>query len=202
MIRAERSGSFQDRGPQVTTAGGTQVIGSADGHSTTIVERGQVTTIKTSDDGRAVISVNGVPVTDRQALTETIQRLAESGRLTGSHRAGLIRIDGRPLGEPELLAAGAAIGAAAMFVALTGLYVFSRIVRGLVRRRMKPAPVTVALPADLSPRIERIEQAVESITIEMERVAEGQRFSARLLSERLPMAAAPRLTPERVATPH
>jgi hypothetical protein len=33
-------------------------------------------------------------------------------------------------------------------------------------------------------RIERIEQAVDSIAIEMERVSEGQRFVTKLLSER------------------
>jgi coenzyme F420-reducing hydrogenase delta subunit len=35
-------------------------------------------------------------------------------------------------------------------------------------------------------RIERIEQAVESIAIEMERVSEGQRFVTKLLSDRAP----------------
>jgi hypothetical protein len=38
-------------------------------------------------------------------------------------------------------------------------------------------------------RIERIEQAVESIAIEMERVSEGQRFVTKLLSERATSAA-------------
>lgn len=38
-------------------------------------------------------------------------------------------------------------------------------------------------------RIERIEQAVDSIAIEMERVSEGQRFVTKLLSERAPSAA-------------
>ena len=35
-------------------------------------------------------------------------------------------------------------------------------------------------------RIERIEQAVESIAIEMERVSEGQRFVTKLLIDRAP----------------
>jgi hypothetical protein len=39
---------------------------------------------------------------------------------------------------------------------------------------------------DLLPRLDRIEQAVEGVAIEVERVSEAQRFSARLLSERLP----------------
>ena len=38
--------------------------------------------------------------------------------------------------------------------------------------------------AEVAARLERIERAVESIAIEMERVSEGQRFTTKLLSER------------------
>jgi hypothetical protein len=38
--------------------------------------------------------------------------------------------------------------------------------------------------SDSAPRLERIEQAVDAIAIEVERVSEGQRFVTRLLSER------------------
>ena len=37
---------------------------------------------------------------------------------------------------------------------------------------------------DASPRLERIEQAIESVAIEVERISEAQRFAARLLAER------------------
>jgi hypothetical protein len=59
-------------------------------------------------------------------------------------------------------------------------------------RRMDRKAAGPQLPNDLLPRLERIEQAVEGVAVEMERVAEAQRFSARLLSERLPEAL-PRL---------
>jgi hypothetical protein len=39
------------------------------------------------------------------------------------------------------------------------------------------------LPAETGQRLERLEQGVEAIAIEIERVAEGQRFVTRLLSE-------------------
>ena len=39
---------------------------------------------------------------------------------------------------------------------------------------------------ETSARIERIEQAVDAIAIEIERISEGQRFTTRLLSERIP----------------
>jgi len=40
----------------------------------------------------------------------------------------------------------------------------------------------------LDARLERVEQAVESIAIEMERVSEGQRFVTKLLIDRAPPA--------------
>ena len=42
--------------------------------------------------------------------------------------------------------------------------------------------------AMLEARLARMEQALESVTVEMERVSEGQRFVTRLLAERAPAA--------------
>jgi hypothetical protein len=56
------------------------------------------------------------------------------------------------------------------------------IVRAVIRwieRRSEPA----ALPPDLGARLDRIEQTVESIAVEIERVAESQRFLTRLQTE-------------------
>lgn len=55
-------------------------------------------------------------------------------------------------------------------------------------RRLDQRGAGASTPADVTQRLERIEQAVEAIAVEVERVSEGQRFSARLLSERLPDA--------------
>jgi hypothetical protein len=41
-----------------------------------------------------------------------------------------------------------------------------------------------ALPADVAGRLERIEHAVDAVAVEVERIAEGQRFTTKLLSER------------------
>ena len=52
--------------------------------------------------------------------------------------------------------------------------------------------VAAALPTESGERLERIEQAMDAIAIEVERVSEGQRFVTRLLSERAPaIGAAP-----------
>ena len=50
-------------------------------------------------------------------------------------------------------------------------------------------PRQVAQSPENAQRLERMEQAIDSIAIEMERVSEGQRFVTRLLSESRPGAA-------------
>jgi hypothetical protein len=51
-------------------------------------------------------------------------------------------------------------------------------------RRMEREPSTRELPPDVSARLERMEQALDSIAIEVERISEGQRFTTKLLAER------------------
>jgi hypothetical protein len=79
----------------------------------------------------------------------------------------------------------------AFFLTAIVLSIGIPLVRGLVRRwdRKAAAP---ALPLDTAARLERIEQAIDAMSIEVERIAEGQRFVTRLLSDR---------GPERVALP-
>lgn len=51
-------------------------------------------------------------------------------------------------------------------------------------RRMDREPRQPNLPADVTARLERMEQAIDSIAIEVERISEGQRFTTKLLAER------------------
>jgi hypothetical protein len=52
--------------------------------------------------------------------------------------------------------------------------------------RNGPRPAAVDL--EHSPRLQRIEQAIESIAVEVERIGEAQRFTTKLLAEREPVA--------------
>jgi hypothetical protein len=51
-------------------------------------------------------------------------------------------------------------------------------------RRLESKPAA-AIPHDVTARLERMEQAIDSIAIEVERISEGQRFTTKLLSERV-----------------
>jgi hypothetical protein len=50
---------------------------------------------------------------------------------------------------------------------------------------------TARVPSDVSARLERMEQAIDSIAVEVERISEGQRFTTKLLSERTAPSSEP-----------
>jgi hypothetical protein len=68
--------------------------------------------------------------------------------------------------------------------------------------RSSPRP---AIDLEDSPRLQRMEQAIESIALEVERIGEAQRFTTKLLADRQPDAVArmaiPRKEPGTI-TPH
>src|SRR4051812_10641227 len=50
-------------------------------------------------------------------------------------------------------------------------------------RRMDAEGKNPRVPMEVTSRLERIEQSLEAVAIEVERISEGQRFTTRLLSE-------------------
>lgn len=57
------------------------------------------------------------------------------------------------------------------------------LVRAFARRQERSAQHAPPLPHDLTQRLDRIEAMVETVAVEVERLAEGQRFTTRLLAE-------------------
>jgi hypothetical protein len=70
-----------------------------------------------------------------------------------------------------------------IFGTVAATIIFFPIARAWARRMDRKA---VPPSPELTNRLDRIEQAVEAIAVEVERVSEAQRYSARLLTERLP----------------
>jgi hypothetical protein len=50
-------------------------------------------------------------------------------------------------------------------------------------RRMDADSKNPRIPDEVAGRLERMEQAIEAVAIEVERISEGQRFTTKLLSE-------------------
>jgi len=51
-------------------------------------------------------------------------------------------------------------------------------------RRVEEGQTNTRVPLEVTARLERMEQAIDSIAVEVERISEGQRFTTKLLSER------------------
>jgi hypothetical protein len=64
--------------------------------------------------------------------------------------------------------------------------IFAPLTRALARQVDRKPP---QLPGTVSARLERIEQSLEAIALEVERISEGQRFTTKLLAERSPLPA-------------
>jgi hypothetical protein len=62
--------------------------------------------------------------------------------------------------------------------------------RALIRR-WERQPLQPTVPPEVAARLERIEQAVDAVAIEVERISEGQRFTTKLLSDRAGEAVTP-----------
>ena len=79
--------------------------------------------------------------------------------------------------------------AASVLVPLGGMTMIIVIVLGIpmIRLMSKRLDARVAAPpmaSDAIARLERIEHAIDAMSVEVERIAEGQRFTTKLLSER------------------
>ncbi len=93
---------------------------------------------------------------------------------------------------PEQLAQVGISGApqpdARMIVSLTGatlvaIVMITWMVLNHLRRSRTPAAVAQKADPEMAARMARIENAIESVAVEVERISEGQRFTSRLLSE-------------------
>jgi hypothetical protein len=58
------------------------------------------------------------------------------------------------------------------------------LARAFARRMERGPTFAPAVPPDVQARLERMEQALDSIAVEVERISEGQRFTTKLLAER------------------
>ena len=94
--------------------------------------------------------------------------------------------------EAEMFIAACVASAA---VAITGVTAWT-----IVKLRGPGARARDAHPAALEERLARMEQAIDALAVEMERSSEAQRFTARLLSERL--GDLPPRVPERALGAH
>ena len=74
-----------------------------------------------------------------------------------------------------------------LFITIGAVAIFAPLVRAYARRLDREA--NTAVPEHVTARLERMEQSIDAIAEQVERIAEGQRFTTRLLAEQSPQRA-------------
>jgi hypothetical protein len=87
----------------------------------------------------------------------------------------------RPWDPENVIPAGAVDISIAFFVSMAFIIVGLPIARAFARRMDRRGETASA--SEIAPRLDRIEQAVEAIAIEVERVSEGQRYTTKSIAE-------------------
>lgn len=84
---------------------------------------------------------------------------------------------------PDVIPPGAIEISEAFFAMIVVIALGIPIIRAITKRWERPAQLPPTTSPDVTARLERIEQAVEAVAIEVERIAESQRFAAKLMAE-------------------
>ena len=84
---------------------------------------------------------------------------------------------------PDVIPQGAIEISEAFFATIAIIALGIPIIRAITRRWERTTPAIQQTQPDVLSRLERIEQGVEAIAVEVERIAEAQRFSAKLMAE-------------------
>jgi hypothetical protein len=92
---------------------------------------------------------------------------------------------------PEMIGLFVPLGFFAMIVAI----VVGRPLVKAIAAKAESESKRPQIPSEVMGRLERIEQAVDAIAVEVERISEGQRFTTKLLSDTRPGAALPAGSP-------
>ena len=69
------------------------------------------------------------------------------------------------------------------FLTIGAIIIFLPLVRAFARRMDRRTGGTAQVPNEVSSQLAHLNQAVDAIALEVERISEGQRFTTRLLSE-------------------
>ncbi|MDZ7631361.1 MAG: hypothetical protein U5K74_08450 [Gemmatimonadaceae bacterium] len=122
-------------------------------------EGGNIGVVTITKDGQTVVLNNASPEAVATALGIPIQ-------------------DQPPESDGPYVVAGLGIVSTAVVVLVSVVMRY--------RAKMRGTGPSGAMQSELSQRMARMENAIESVAVEVERISEGQRFTTRLLSDRAP----------------
>lgn len=113
-----------------------------------------------------------------QRIVQLESDIASTGRQLTSASAGALATGPRAFG---ILSSDQTLALSIVFTVLILFPLAIAAARIMFRKAKQPVTVP-AIQGEAAKRLERLEQSVESIAVEVERISEGQRFVTRLLS--------------------
>jgi hypothetical protein len=115
-----------------------------------------------------------------ERIVQLEKDIAQNGQLLASAPSNLVEETSPPSSFPSPIRS---IDGTAVSIVFT-IFVLFPVAFAWARRILKrPHPVAPALPPETLDRLARIEHAVDSIALEVERISEGQRFVTKLMNE-------------------
>lgn len=114
-----------------------------------------------------------------ERIRQAVQQVQED--IAAARAQGVERITIQPQFGPNTIPPEAVDISIAFFVMMGFIIVGLPLARAFARRmdrRSEPASAS-----EIAPRLDRIEQAIEAVAIEVERVSEGQRYTTKAISD-------------------
>jgi hypothetical protein len=126
----------------------------------------------------------GLPPSARPGIArEEAARIRDQVRATiEAARQGAVGSTEQPPFSPEQIPPQVVPIVTSFFVTMAVIAIGVPLARAFARRMDRRGQQAVDLES-VSPRLDRIEQAIEAVAIEVERVSESQRYTTRILSE-------------------
>jgi chaperonin GroEL (HSP60 family) len=109
-------------------------------------------------------------------------RMAEQQAQQGGNGTAII-VPAAPLPPVDAIPPQAVDLAIAFFIMIAAIAIFTPLMRAIGRRLERSAP-PAALDAGLVSQLQRIENTVDSMSVEIERISEAQRYMARLQTDK------------------
>jgi len=179
----------------VVPQGPVDVLSTSDLHAQIQVLTGQMAGLSAERAG-LMAQLRSGPVADRTGTLAELDRVnhqlaVSTGQLANARAQLAIRQSGQATLDPGGMMRApfdpdVVMGLAFAFIFAVMMPIAIAYSRRIWRGKPVPPPPRVDPAADA--RLERLEQAVDAIAIEIERVSEGQRFVTKVLTERMPGA--------------
>lgn len=124
------------------------------------------------------------------ARTEIRNEIRNAIRDATGRQNGTVLAASPPRDRRNEVPDGAVVISVVFFVMVAAVFILGPVARAFARRMDRKGDLMQAGGAELAPKLQQLQDSVDAMAIELERISEGQRFTTRLMSERAAPAAA------------